>query len=451
MVAIVVHLVRCAFEASESDQVTVEWPPHPARLFGALVDAADLDDAGERRVLVALEEAPPPLIHTPEVWRTSSPRQNFVVTNEVKNESKYGTIHGRVATGTRTWPRITLSAPEVIFEWPSVEFSNESLSALDRMTGRVAYFGRSTSPSVVAVHVDPQLELRRIATTWSPLSTGIDTPLRGLRPGYLALLERAFHEGMSAHEVPTVEIEYTDKFQEVEEPAFIGQYESTMAIKAVDIVIDGRRSPEIITLVRRAFLANLSKYLVEDQQPAALCGHPNLGEETWVQVSFLALLHVGHERADGTIKGIAMALPVGLERRYRTVALAAWQDITHLTLGLRGTAQLREPIAKPLVAQQSSRWVRNSKTWVSSTPIVPSRYCTTDTQRRAFVVEACHEAGLPVPEVEVSREPFVAGGLRLPVSRVARRPGEFTRPNFHARIRFDSPVTGPIFLGDMCH
>ena len=51
MFTIRVHMVRSSYEASLDDGVTPEWPPHPARLYGALVDAADLFDPEERLAL----------------------------------------------------------------------------------------------------------------------------------------------------------------------------------------------------------------------------------------------------------------------------------------------------------------------------------------------------------------------------------------------------------------
>jgi CRISPR-associated protein Csb2 len=460
MVAVVVHLVRRAFEASESDQVSQEWPPHPARLFGALVDAADLDDPNERAVLIALEEAPPPHIHTPLVEFPSSSRQNYVVSNEVIKESKYGMLIGRTAPGTRTWPRVMLSSPEVTFDWPALDLSPEELEVLNGIAARVPYFGRSTSPAIVCAQASSAestgLEsngsnMTGSGTTWRALSGEIGEPLRSARPGYLALLERAFREGMSAHEVPAAEVEYSDQLPVPQRLVPSGEYENTLVVKAFSSAIDGRRLPEITTLVRRAFLHCLSTYLPEDQQPASLCGHANFGESAWVQIMFLGLLNVGNEHADGSLKGVAMGLPAGLVRKHRTAALAAWRDLTQLTLGSRGVASLRDPGPKPLFSLRSTRWTRESRQWASVTPIVPSRFCTSDSQRRAYVVEACRQAGLPAPTVEVSREPFVEGGLRLPISKAARRPGSFSRPNFHARIQFEQPVEGPIALGDMRH
>lgn len=448
MVTITAHLVRSAYEAALSDQRTPEWPPHPARLFGALVAVADLDDARHREVLDLMECATPPELHCPNS-DDGVRRKSFVVSNDVAKESKYQALFLREATGTRTWPRTTLSHPEIRFCWPGLSLSHDQTCVLDEIAKRVGYLGRSTCPAMLRVE-QSQIVGRGQPNVWRPLADGVGISLRVPAPGYLALLERAIASEMSAHEIPAVEVEYTDDVLP-DETVASSPYEQTLAIKQLASAIDGRRAHELTQLARRAFLERLSTYLPQEGQPASLCGHANLGETTWTQIMFLPLLFVGHERADGTVKGLGLALPRDLERPLRIAALAAWRDVDHLTLGSRGRMPLAAPGARPVWSLRSSRWTHPACVWVSATPVVPGRFCTSNAQRRAYVVEQCLALGLPEPEVLIDREPRLAGALRLGARRAARTSEATAKPNFHAVVIFPERVAGPIVLGDMRH
>jgi CRISPR-associated protein Csb2 len=451
MIEIVVHLVRRSYEASDSSHTAVEWPPHPARLFGALVDAADLDNESHRNALGLLEQAQPPRIFTSECTTSNQVRTNYVVSNDVVKESKYGTIPLRVAPGTRSWPRVMMSEPEICFVW-NIQPGDEETIALNDICKRVGYFGRSTSPAIVRCKTYEPDQADNHKNCWRPI-TGIGSPLRTPTPGYLALLERAFQNGMSAHEAPSAEVEYgLHDVGPIEQLPNTG-YETTFAMKSFARSIDSRRTLELTTLIRRAFLAHLEKDLPKSQQPAALCGHANLGETSWKQVMFVALTHVAHQHADGTIKGLAMILPSGLERKTRAHALKAWRAITELTLGSRGVALLTDTNDETngrIRALRSSRWTKEASVWTTVTPIVPTKYCTSNAQKIRYVQETCEAAGLPVPEVEILKVP-VNGALRLRADESKRHSTSFSKPNFHVTMRFPTPVSGPLVLGDMSH
>src|ERR1700689_1775422 len=75
MFAITVELLAGRYTATQfNDRNRPEWPPHPARLFSAMVAAwADNDepDSAERSALRWLEEQDPPFIHSGEEHRRS--------------------------------------------------------------------------------------------------------------------------------------------------------------------------------------------------------------------------------------------------------------------------------------------------------------------------------------------------------------------------------------------
>jgi CRISPR-associated protein Csb2 len=459
-------MVRSSYEACLDDGVTREWPPHPARLFGALVDAADLDNPDDRLALGRLALLPPPYIRTGQT-SAPRPRANYVVTNTLEKNGGHQSYPARSAQGQRSWPRTILSQPTIEFVWDNEQPEMPEVDSLQRIVKRVPYFGRSTSPAILEVTqttsanielgaetedaaVDQANPARTHNDQWRPCETGDGTPVRIASIDYLAGLERAFAAGMSAHEVPTVEVDYTNR-PLPKSPAIGSPYESELLIKRLPTTVDGRRALELTLIVRKAFLARLGAYLPQEQQPAALCGHANADEVDWHQIMFLPLLHVGSQYADGTVKGVALALPSNLDSQTWKIAVRAWRDVDHLTFGSRGKGLLTDTVGDRAWALQSNRWTKSSKVWTTVTPIVPHRFCTTNTQRAAYVREACERLGPSVERIDVHAQSVVNGGLMLTAGQTKRKAGENPRPNFHATIEFAESINGPIVLGNVRH
>src|SRR5579883_1536094 len=108
-------------------KATPEWPPHPSRLFSALV-AAWGEGGGEAeldRALQWLEAQPAPVIYAGDC----SPRklvQAFVPVNDVRS------LPDDRPRKPRTFPSASLSRPDVYFVWRT-EPPTEIASALDRV------------------------------------------------------------------------------------------------------------------------------------------------------------------------------------------------------------------------------------------------------------------------------------------------------------------------------
>src|ERR1035438_5286547 len=98
------------------DKREPEWPPHPSRLFSALV-AAWGDGGGDEELKSGLEwigQQGPPTIYAGD----GTPRklvQSFVPVNDAK------TLPEDRPRKPRTFPSATLSIPEVYFTWDSTQ------------------------------------------------------------------------------------------------------------------------------------------------------------------------------------------------------------------------------------------------------------------------------------------------------------------------------------------
>jgi len=134
-----------------SDGAGPEWPPHPGRVFNALVAQADPGTADDS-ALTWLEEQAPPVVLASEAH--GSVLTAFVPTNSVKaGKDTHQTYLGRTA-GSRSWSRANPRRTEVHFFWPDATPGEEVRRRLAILARRVPYLGRATSPVVVSVGID---------------------------------------------------------------------------------------------------------------------------------------------------------------------------------------------------------------------------------------------------------------------------------------------------------
>jgi CRISPR-associated protein Csb2 len=136
------------FDAGEpDDRDRPEWPPHPARLFCALVSAAR--DDTDHAALTWLERGPAPIVCVPAEHRPLR-RTGYVITNVLSRGPGNQTHPGRT-NGLRTRSSTAMDPPIVCFVWTGTAPLPGTVRALDRLARCVPYLGRSTSPAVLDV------------------------------------------------------------------------------------------------------------------------------------------------------------------------------------------------------------------------------------------------------------------------------------------------------------
>ena len=264
--AIEVHFLTGRYVAtSHNDRRAGEWPPHPARLFSAMVAAwaeAQEPDPAERAALEWLEGLGAPAIAASDVVprRTVS---HFVPVNDASVISRSlqerraaevyelsDQVHGalvasggevtpvirriqkrlaskrKVANATdragktptgaavamlpegrgrqeRTFPSMVPNEPHVTYVW-SHRGEDAPTATLDCLLKRVTRLGHSSSlVSCRTVPIPPD-------PTWVVAAQGSGTPLRTVRRGQLAELERRFarHQGYLPRALPYTPVHY---------------------------------------------------------------------------------------------------------------------------------------------------------------------------------------------------------------------------------------------------
>jgi CRISPR-associated protein Csb2 len=371
------------------DRDSAEWPPHPARLFSALV-AAHFETnptAESQATLEWFESLGAPEIHASDAW-SRDVVTNFVPVNDstvtgsfAKEEAALDAAHQALAlipqgekarkaaerdleraekrlqekteraiqgasfnasavkTGIsvlperrvrqpRTFPSVTPQDPRVFFIWPGVDPTEKQIEQLDAIASNVVRIGHSSSLASVRVVQEAP------APTWLPSQDGhaeaeSSHTLRVFDSGQFDLLCQSFeNQGDSPGRVLPA------RFQRYVRPRSHAADEPARGLFGDDWIVlrrvDGPRLPSTraADVGRSLRAALLSSY--GPDAPEILSGHRAPDEpSTGAHLAYVALPFVGHRHADGSILGVALVLPkdASPEDRHAVYrALSNWEN-----------------------------------------------------------------------------------------------------------------------------
>lgn len=482
-----------------NDRRRAEWPPHPARLFSAMVAAWGDGEPGstagsaERDALEWLErlDAPTILADPESVIGFRTEHDVFVPVNDVtvigtRTKQAFiaspGPKRSEIAAALSVMPegrlrqarRFPVAVPEhplVIFVWEDVACPTAIIGALVGLLGRVTRLGHSASLVRVSVAERDVVEEARVRLpALSPSDAHGQIVIRWVRSGQLAALIDAHsrHQETEPRVLPKRDVAYAYSHQ-------IAATAPAQSVFSSDLIIlvreDGPRLPitataHLTTQLRRALQAAAG-----DPVPSVISGHaPDGAPLTTPHSAFLSLPVTSGPHADGAILGVAIAVPRDGDARQQV--LRAVERLQHdpddpelivLRLGELGVLRLRrDPWGDdPRTTVQSRSWTKASRRWASVTPVAldrnPGDLHDADhaKRRRAFdeaavsVLQSLAHVGLPAPiEVDVVRSAVMPGSEKP--SRFPRFPLESRKPQrvlVHVRLTFDAPVRGPVVIG----
>ena len=175
LVIAVRYLNGRAVAAHPSTREAPEWPPHPGRLFMALVAAWGHFGMVEqdRRVLEMLEALPPPSLHVPDVGEAEIVTQ-FVPVNDV--ESHPCNQHRKKAA--RHFPSVPIEPTQpVYFIWRDASVSDEDCAVLAGLCSKVTYLGHSSS--LVQVTIEDHAPIPNLVPTSNHVKHRLRVPSAG--------------------------------------------------------------------------------------------------------------------------------------------------------------------------------------------------------------------------------------------------------------------------------
>lgn len=375
MLTLELRLLGGRYAATEyNDRARAEWPPHPARVYCALV-AALHDGEGptedERRALEWLAGVGAPAVvasgaahrRSADVYVPiipSSPlgpvdRQILAVgeaeaalaepglvgkarvaaekrLRKAESQLLQRSVESAVADGKgnassadlvlnprkepqpRRFP-VALPHDDVVHLSWDADVDDEALTALDRVAARVARLGHSSSLVAARFFTGGVEDFGR--TRWVPDPRG-QLPLRVPHPDQLTRLEQAhqFHQQVHPRVLPCAFAAYSDAADRATLPDPLGSADDADGWIVFEVVAVGGGRRHLLDLslaqcVARAFRGALLRHAT--QWPASLTGHEDEGGPArCAHLAYVALGDVGHDHATGSILGIALVPPRGL-------------------------------------------------------------------------------------------------------------------------------------------
>lgn len=394
--------------ANVTARSTVEWPPHPDRLYQALVDAALPQD---RPALAWIEQQKPPGVDCGNAVALHWGRKGrtYVPTN-YPNDG----LPDLRSKQERQFPMAVPDGP-VRYVWPT-DPPEPIFDSIRRTVARVTHLGRSDSLALLA------LEPGTAPCRWAAHPDG-SISMRVPQPGRLQQLDIAFASGQRSP--VSLQARYGNA---LEQGLATGPWEGMIVMRlAKPIAIE--HVAQATDALRRAVLSKLG-----DAAPLLVHGHADERHVAW-----LGLPNLG-DYGDGTLLGLAMAVPTGCDSLERAQCLSAMLSVNHVMLAGR-RFNLTRPTAAMSLHERT--WLRPARRWVSATPVVLDRFPKSKLSAEEIVAQGCERAGYPRPaSVELSQDCAIG----MPPARQfkLRKPGALYA---HVVLEFDHPVQGPMLVG----
>jgi CRISPR-associated protein Csb2 len=429
------------------DRTRAEWPPHPQRLFSALVSAYGELGAqrGHEQALRWLENLPAPEIKADLCASFRSSPSYFVPVNDQpvnkhKGRSDFRHVIDRRGRQERFFPAAVPADPVIVFQWPHTPGLDEHRATLGSLVENLTYLGHSSSP------VRACLRERLTEPSLCPSEDG-DVSLRVPSAGRFDRLQ-ATHELRRTNEGVQPPL---GRLQAYQRPSLVPR--SIFSRNAMVVALEGGprlgldSTLPLIQHLRKALLARLGSCALE-----LLSGHDAAGKMSkQPHLAIAPLGFVDSQHADGSLKGVAFVLPASADDTVRRPLRASLAESWNLYLGPLGSVAIRyvDPFSRgELKSLDFSFYARASDTWASVTPVVLDRHpkengCSAE----SVVATACEAIGLPAPvEVRVGFVSAVTGAPRdLDFHGSAKQVDN--RQRRHVVIRFSERVRGPIMLG----
>lgn len=343
-----------------------EWPPHPGRLYMAMVaahfetDGSDADKAAEQQALEWLATLPSPRIvavdHEERLAVTCYvPVNDALQPNSAMLQSAPGMSRSRQSRAfptvipqrpldTREW------LPDVSYEWPLPDGHETHLAVLDRLCGEVIRVGHSSSLVMAWTEVGATSSSDDV---WEPSDATAGMTCRIAVAGEFERLRNACRaDRIDLFAMLKAEIESTkgkvqtaakERFAEAfgepfkaslrppePTPASLGVWQGYRRSRDVreaarpvwentyferDLLILTQQEGPVLNVERTLGLTQALRAAIlsshgSKPMPAWLTGHEEDGSPTSApHAAFLALPYAGYEHADGHLMGLAIAMP----------------------------------------------------------------------------------------------------------------------------------------------
>jgi CRISPR-associated protein Csb2 len=427
------YLLGRAFASDFRDQEESEWPPHPDRLFSALV-AAHHDTFGtetERAALAWFQRLDPPEVSAGQAGKGDAV-VTFVPTNYA---GKSGSTHpDQRGKQPRTFPMQGPSSPTVHFIWPDAQPDESIRSALSELASRVPSLGRACSLVRISLSDSPE------TSSLAPDESG-DQVMRVFGDRRMEELEALFDAGQRPQPGPQKRYRTLNGAdRELAATSCFGEMIVLRKIAGAGLPLEAALT--LTAATRKALLELAIQNGLDCDMLNGHGAHPHC--------AFVPLPFAGYQHADGRLLGVGILLPrtISLQDRRKVFRACALLEKINLRDALSlWTVELAgfDVVQKTL---HPSTWTRPSPIWSTVTPILLDRFPKKTLGVENILTSACERVGLPAP-ANIDHQPYsvLSGVPPVPAFRLVRSKEERPRWGVHATLQFDVPVRGPIVLG----
>jgi CRISPR-associated protein Csb2 len=436
MIAIEVEfLTGISYGAQYNNPKVAEFPPHPSKLFAALVAAYEERGLGTdaRSALEWLETQDAPWIYANP--STSDGRGRDVHTVFVP------TCYDKDQVGSTQFPAFTPDDPHLWYIWSDASDIIHA-PALQRIAENVTYLGTSMSPVRVRVHTNDSIP----KPTLKPDPINGTIRLRTPSKGWLQHLEEVYEQRKRRKNIqpgPGRTTAYSVVADhQVQRPTSI--YQNVYIFRLPQGVAPDATAM-ISSTVRKAILS-----LCPGPIPDIISGHNVDG--TPIKSPHMAitpLLDAGHRHADGHVMGFAIWVPNAPQAILNSLETAILRLKT-LTMGRLG--EMAVEYVSPSLGDRRPKtlnqytYTEESDTWASVTPALFGRHLHKKKDGGNEFAEICQWIGLPRP-VEV-RFGNVSAFSGIPMASEFAPPEKYAHSTrHHIWLRFAEPVRGAVLIG----
>ena len=448
-----------------------EWPPHPDRVFMAMVAAWGEagEDVAQREALEWLESLKEaPSLAVPLEVSERTPFTSYVPVNDDsspmnKKGAPFGAMGGMPIGRNRQprqFPAVVPNSPTLFLSW-DVDVPANLRPALAKVCELVTYLGHSASP--VRMWIEDQTQ----APTLIPDDRRATYHLRMFGGGRLSYLKTRYDLGLRPQ--PSRWQGYATPKGEENGTPLDGPFDPGIFVMR-ELPGNRRYALESCGIIADAIRTELMRRY-GPAAPEWISGHAADGSQSkQARPAYLPLGFVDREHADGHLLGVAIVVPRDFEHTEQLITLLGSHEgskdhdiesgVPFLSLTIRnphlenreiGELHLEldeRPEGRRQFTLKSFTWTHPHRIWKTVTPIMlplfPRRGLTTED----VVAKACVDAGYPEPvSVRVSFAPLLQGVSHAREFHIKPRQGRPPRPLTHAEITFPVPVRGPVLIG----
>lgn len=455
-----------------TDRTSPEWPPHPDRVFQALVATWGErgEDPDEKAALDWLEDQGTPELAFPDVAAdTFEPVKAFVPVNDAEpstaarkraryTDAMLALLPQHRNRKPRFFPSVWVGDGTFALIWPHAE-PRDYREQLETLCREVVRIGHSSSFVRCWLEDNPVTPKLRPAGDRRVLGTRLRIPFNGRRAGlaknYADQKSRGSYEGTSR----ALEWPYVQAVRSA------GEHRSLFSPQLIVLRIKGPNrwslhdTLAVTDTLRRTLIPMAERHAPQAME--LISGHhPNGARSSRPHIAYFPLAFVGSRYADGHLMGVGIAVPRNAtaddqDAVFRAIAHAADQH-GRISLHLTSTRSVQLEMAMDVPFQETLRsetWSGPSQWWASVTPIVMDRmYRRRDGDHSTWLTEQiavmCRRVELPDPvELQVRPVSFHRGAPAVRGMQPLPRKDGAARQMVHALIKFPSMTHGPILLG----